>query len=401
MKSAISTLPYKIYLATILCCSISFMSAQIKKTFEPRFSETVNGNVTMIANNMLSRHATNAYNGSSGNHDFNDNVFVDIDGDNSTFNSSNATLTNPEPTASCLVIKKAYLYWAAADKEEDDPSNEPNWNYNQVKLMLPGIGTYSTLTADDVIYRGRDDNGDGNTNDHFVNDPYICYKDITNQVQGLISPFGIYQIANVRAKEGALTGHNGGTVGTSGGWEIVFIYENPTFPKKNITIFDGYAHVTSSVNNFEIDFNGFQTVPTGNVNTNIVIGGLEGDRDLNDDRLQIKNVANNWVDISTPNRPADNFFNSKITKDGADFTARTPASLNTLGFDAGVFLLDNTNNSIIANNQSSATIRMTSDQETYGLFLLGLAVDVWEPNVSPIVLQTNIGATTTVNENRN
>jgi len=369
------------------------INAQIKQAFQPRFSETVNGNVTMIANNMLSRHATNNYNGSSGNHDFSDNVFVDIDSDNSTFNSSNATFNNPEPAANCLVIKKAYLYWAAADLEENDTDDEPNWSYNQVKLMLPGEVSYNILNADNVIYRGRDE--------HFVNDPYICFTDITTQVKNLNTAYGIYQVANVRAKEGVLNGHGGGNVGTSGGWEIVFIYENPTLPKKNITIFDGYAHVTSSVNEFEIEFNGFQTVPNGNVNTNIVLGALEGDRDLTNDRLQIKNVANNWIDLSTSNRPYNNFFNSKITKDGADFITRNPASLNTLGFDAGVFALDNTNNTIIANNQTSATLRLTSDQETYGLFLLGLAVDIWEPSVLSIILQTNISPSTTVSENDN
>jgi len=393
MKTSIRSSAPKKYITLLLCCSMLCMNAQIKKAFEPRFSETVNGNVTMIANNMLSRHATNNYNGSSGNHDFNDNVFVDIDSDNSTFNSSNADFNNPEPAANCLVIKKAYLYWAAADYEENDSDDEPNWNYNQVKLMLPGSVIYNTLTADNVIYRGRDE--------HFVNDPYICFKDITTEVKNLSSAFGTYQLANVRAKKGALNGHGGGNVGTSGGWEIVFIYENPTLPKKNITIFDGYAHVTSSVNNFEIEFNGFQTVPTGDVNTNIVLGALEGDKDLTNDRLQIKNVADNWVDISTPNRPSSNFFNSKITKDGTDFITRNPASLNTLGFDAGVFALNNTNNTIIANNQTSAILRMTSDQETYGLFLLGLAIDVWEPNVAPIVLQTNIAPSTIVNENDN
>ncbi|MGB0974889.1 MAG: hypothetical protein ACPGU9_07855, partial [Flavobacteriaceae bacterium] len=369
------------------------MSGQIKKEFEPRFSETVNGNMTMIANNVLSRHATNDYDGTAGNHDFDNNVFVDIDNDNSTFNSSRATLVDPVSATKCLTIKKAFLYWAAADKEEDNSNDEPNWNYNQVKLMLPSQGSYTTITADDVIYRGRDE--------HFVNDPYICFKDITTQVKNLSDPFGTYQIANVRAKEGELTGHGGGNVGTSGGWEIVFIYENPTFPKKNITIFDGYAHVTSSENNFNILFDGFLTVPTGDVNTSVLIGGLEGDRDLKNDKLQIRNTNNNWVNISTGNRPSDNFFNSKITKDGSDFTDRSPKSLNTLGFDAAVFELDNSNNSIIDNNQTSATMRLTSDQETYGLFLLGLAVDVWEPNMSPIVLQTNFGTNTTVSSNDN
>ncbi|WP_425658324.1 gliding motility-associated C-terminal domain-containing protein [Tenacibaculum ascidiaceicola] len=359
------------------------LEAQIKKGFQPRFSEAVKGNVTLIANNVLSRNKTTSYTGNDGNHDFSNNVFVDIDNDASTFNSSSANLSNPEPTVSCLSIKKAYLYWAAADKEEDDPSDEPNWDYNKIKLQLPGSLGYTTITADDVIYRGRDEVG------HFVNDPYICFKDITNEVKALTTPYGTYQVANVRAKEGSLISHGGGNTGTSGGWQIVFVYESPTLPAKNISLFDGYAHVTSSVNNFEIGFSGFQTVPTGDVDVDVVIGALEGDRDLSGDRLQIKNTSNNWVDLSYSLRSASNFFNSRIAKNGSNFIDRNPASTNTLGFDADVFALSNPGNSIIANNQTSATIRLTSNQETYGLFLIGLSVDVWKPDLAPLILSSS------------
>ncbi|MCO7185496.1 gliding motility-associated C-terminal domain-containing protein [Tenacibaculum sp. XPcli2-G] len=359
------------------------LEAQIKKGFQPRFSEAVKGNVTLIANNVLSRNKTTSYIGSDGNHDFSNNVFVDIDSDASTFNSSSANLSNPEPTVSCLSIKKAYLYWAAADKEEDNSSDEPNWDYNKVKLQLPGSLGYTTITADDVIYRGRDEIG------HFVNDPYICFKDITSEVKALATPYGTYQVANVRAKEGSLTSHGGGNTGTSGGWQIVFVYESPTLPAKNISLFDGYAHVTSSVNNFEIGFSGFQTVPTGDVDVDVVIGALEGDRDLSGDRLQIKNTSNNWVDLSYSLRNSSNFFNSRIAKNGSNFIDRNPASTNTLGFDADVFALSNPGNSIIANNQTSATIRLTSNQETYGLFLIGLSVDVWKPDLAPLILSSS------------
>lgn len=133
-----------------------------------------------------------------------------------------------------LVI--ALLYWAAADKEPStNGDNQPSWNYNDVKLMLPGQTSYTTVTADETIYRGRDF--------HFSNDPYICVKDITSDVIGLSDPYGTYQVANVEAKTGSLESHGGGNTGTSGGWQIVFVYESPKLPAKNISLFDGYAHL--------------------------------------------------------------------------------------------------------------------------------------------------------------
>ncbi|WP_452600965.1 gliding motility-associated C-terminal domain-containing protein [Pontimicrobium sp. MEBiC06410] len=373
----------KLLVVLVMLLTCSDIVAQVKTSFTPRYNETVNGDVTIIANNMLSRSATGNYTGSDGNHDFTDNVYVDIDSDNSTFNSSNANFVNPEPTLSCLTIKKVLLYWAAADKEPNsnlNSENQANWNYNDVKLMLPGQTLYSTLTADDVIFRGRDETS------HFSNDPYICVKDITTAVTNLTNPYGTYQVANVEAKTGSVEAHPSGNTGTSGGWQIVFVYESPMMPAKNIALFDGYAHVTSSENDFDIDFNGFQTVPTGNVNAKIVIGALEGDRDLSGDKLQIQNTSGNFVDISSSQRSSTNFFNSRITVDGANYTNRIPASTNTLGFDAATFHLSNPSNSIIDNDQTSATIRLTSNQETYGLFLVGLAVDVWLPDLAPITL---------------
>ncbi len=372
-------------LLALLMCFGSF--AQVQQTFIPRFNETVNGNFTTIGNNVLSLTTTGNYNDQGGNHNFT-TVYVDIDGDtgigSSTFNSSSANFTNPEPLNQCLSIRKAYLYWAAADREPGDSNsdNQPGWNYNEVKLMLPGQSTYTTVLGT-TIYRGR--------NTHFSNDPYICVKDITNEVKALSSAYGKYQVANVEAKVGTLTAHAGGNsnTGTSGGWQIVFVYESPTLNSKNITIFDGYAHVTSVSNNFDILIDGFSTIPAGPVNANIVFGGLEGDRDISGDRLQIRNVAGNFVDISTPTRPANNFFNSKITNNSGDFIDRNPASLNTLGFDAGTFNLNNTGNTLITNNQTSATFRLASNQETYGMYLLGMAVDVFEPSIRPLKLNLN------------
>ncbi len=278
MKTATQLQSFKTLLYLVILVISLPVFSQVQQAFTPRYNETVRGDVTMIANNMLSRSATQNYNGERGNHDFTDNVYVDIDNDITTFNSSSANFTNPDPSIACLSIKKAYLYWAAADKEPDindlNSENQPTWNYNDIKLMLPGETVYTTLTADEVIFRGRD------IINHFSNDPYVCLKDITSSVVGLSNPYGTYQVANVEAKLGSVMGHPSGTVGTSGGWQIVFVYESPSLPTKNISLFDGYAHVMQTVNNFDINFNGFQTVPFGPVSADVIIGSLEGDRDL-------------------------------------------------------------------------------------------------------------------------
>ncbi|WP_336069830.1 hypothetical protein [Mesoflavibacter sp. CH_XMU1404-2] len=357
-------------------------TAQVKKGFSLRYQSSINGDVIVVGNNTISRTATGNYNGEDGNHDFSNNVYVDIDNDNSTFNSSSANISNPYPNDACLTIDKVLLYWAAADKGVENNGyeydNQPNWHYNKVKLMLPGQTNYTTVSADEVIFRGRDENP------HFINDAYICVKDITSSVLNNNNSFGKYQVANVEGREGYLYSHDGNNTGTSGGWQIVLVYKTDQLTRKNISLFDGYANVTSSNNNFNIDFNGFQTVPNGPVNSDLIIGALEGDRDLSGDRLQMLNSSNNFVDLDAPLRPSDNFFNSRITNGNSNFVDRNPSSLNTLGFDSAVFSLNNTGNTLLHNNQTSTTLRLTSNQEAYGLYLLGLAVEVYEPKLDPI-----------------
>ncbi|WP_166636680.1 Calx-beta domain-containing protein [Zeaxanthinibacter enoshimensis] len=375
------------FLFALVLFSFTFLAqAQEKKKFEPRYVGTVSGNVTMIANNVLNQHPINSYHGNTDNQD-GTGVYVDIDGDTSTFNSSSANLTNPEPGAGCLEFVKVYLYWAASDKEAGGSTlNDESWAHNQLKLQLPGQTTYSTITADEVLYRGRDE--------HFYNDPYVCIKDITNEVTSLGDPYGKYQVANLKASHGGLNPHNGGNFGVAGGWQIVFVYQSPDLTRRNISLFDGYAHVANNQTT-EFNIDGFQTIPFGEVKADFVLGVIEGDRVLSGDKFEIRKPDGNWEKLSSLKRGTDNFFNSRITKPNditgieEDFINRNPASTNTLGFDASIFKLNNLGNTLIANNQTETDLRATSGSESYGLFLVGLSVEVYEPNLGSLDFTTN------------
>jgi gliding motility-associated-like protein len=337
----------------------------------------IKGDITFIANNVLSRDRGNQYdpeypyNGSDSNGNLN-MQYIDIDGDASTFSSSSDVLSLP----TCSRVVYAGLYWAGVYPYETWNYEDRSGNPNQIKFRLPG-GVYQDITADETVY----DQGFS----------YVYYKDITSDIQGLsaVDPEGhngTYVAANIRATRG--DDPNG--LGGSGGWTMVVIYENQTLSSKNIAIFDGYADVDGN-NDVELSYSGFTTVPVGNpanpapVRVSLLAATLEGDRSISGDRFQIEDTGGNYVSQSTPNiNPDYNFFNGSISINDQYLTSRIPDSENTLGFDVDLYQLSNTNNSVITNGQTSANVRFTTSGDVYWPFLNALAVEIIEPELQMV-----------------
>ncbi|WP_281322979.1 T9SS type B sorting domain-containing protein [Flavobacterium aestivum] len=343
--------------------------AQNDKAFGVRFDKDVQGDMLLIGNNILSQDNNN-YNNDG---EYNSNIdmkYVDVDSDPTTFSSSSAKLDIPNK--GCAKVLYAGLYWSAILQDGDRST------INSVKFKTP-TGGYNNITGQ-IIW-------DADAKPVASNKPYVCYADVTNLMDAM-NPNGEYTVANVVAG----LGFNGGT-GMSAGWSLYIVYEDLTLTSKSITSFDGFSGITRNTGTLDIPITGFRTIPTGPVRAKIAFAALEGDKPIPGDYLQINGSA-----MSTTERPADNFFNSTVTDLNGLYTNRTPASSNTLGYDAGIMKVNNPatkkypGGSVIKNDDTSATITLGSTQDTYFFYFTAFAVDIIAPKiVLTKIVQDNSG----------
>jgi large repetitive protein len=364
---------------------------------QPTFDAS--GNITNLA--ALTALANTAYNSAGKNNNGRRFEYIDVDTDPTTYSSSTADLAlkNIDGTVNnCKNIAYAGLYWSAFypftrsnDTNLGGTGTPINNDWNTVKFKVPN-GSYVDLSADttadlpgqedEIVYREYDAANPENS----YGSPYVCYKNVTNLINSLADANGTYAVANMRAGVGR------NNYGLCGGWTLVIIFESPSFPSKYITVFDGYKQIGAGNNPAPVDFNisGFKTVPAPfPVRLKIGTAALEGDNNFLGDNLQIASPIGNtsFTSFSNTINPVDNFFNSSIsvptttTPFSAYTTNRNPNSTNTLGFDVDIVDLIQSNNSVIANDATNATLRLTTNNDSYGAFLQTFAVEIIEPNI--------------------
>jgi len=385
--------------------------SQEYNNFEVRYQDNIKGDLTFISNQILNRDGgtsttepEDGYNNLNNNgsywpasnrdfetggrynyNDYKQMQYVNVDPGGGRFSSSTANLVFPNPD--CNRIRYAGLYWSATYPSATANGSYDGFNYvantvpvgagrqndfNQVQLRIPG-GTYQNITADEILFDGF------TSTDNSVqqNSPYACYADVTALLTTLANPTGDYTVANMRATTGGLTPGGGST----GGWTLVIVYENPNLTGKLITTFDGFARVRNT-DQVDINYNGFTTIPVGQVNANIGAATLEGDFRISGDRMRIRAASNaGFTTMSNGSNPANNFFNSNITLNGVDLPGRTPSSANTLGFDTDIFTLNNFANSVIPNNETAATFRFQTNGDQYYPFFNSFNVEIIEPDI--------------------
>ena len=400
----LTKLTKNIIIVSIFLLAFSGLSQEYNN-FEIRYQDNIKGDLTFISNQILNRDggtsttepddpynnlnnnnnywpASNRDFETGGRYNYNDYKqmhYINVDPGDGRFSSSSANLSFPNPD--CNRIRYAGLYWSATYPRDNtmDPVGTPRqYPINQIKFKVPG-GNYVDITANEILY-------DGLTNPSLQsNAPYAAYADVTDLIIGLTNPTGDYTVANIPAAQGQGYDINTGTSymsgGSAGGWTLVIVYENPNLRGKLITTFDGFARVTGT-DQVDIDYNGFTTIPVGQVNANIGAATLEGDFRLTGDRMRIRASSNTgFTTMSNGSNPANNFFNSNITLNGSDLPGRTPSSLNTLGYDTDIFTLGNYNNSVIPNNETAATFRFETNGDQYYPFFNSFNVEIIEPEI--------------------
>ncbi|RRQ50039.1 DUF11 domain-containing protein [Maribacter algicola] len=367
--------------------------SQVKNNFDVRYSADIRGELTFAGNNIVNRRTqeetrqewqfingrwrqvtvtipatspNDPYNLTGTASQYNDNLdmqYIDVDSDPSTFSSSSAILTVPDPA--CSLIRYAGLYWSAVYVNPDRS------NIDQIRFRVPG-GAYQDITADEILFDG---NGDA---DFGYYSPYAAYTDVTSILTALPDPNGEYTVANIRASSGSnISG------GISGGWKLVVVYENPNLPgSRYITTFDGYAGIASG-QTVDIPISGFTSLPAPfPVNAKIGVAALEGDNRISGDGLAIDAFGGGvFTPLSNTLNPATNFFNSNITRYDALVSDRTPNSINTLGWDIDLFEINNQFNNVIPNDATSAVLRASSSQDKYDIFFTSFDIEIIAPNI--------------------
>ena len=349
MKTINLTALFK-FLLLFSVLSTVYSYAQTTTPFVKRYETSgINGELTIIGNSILGDSPDTPYNGETQNN-YIDMVFVDIDGDATTFNSSSATFA----TNRCNRVVYAGLYWGA-DVAPTTPAP------NQVKFKVPG-NPYQDLVAD-------------------INLDKIYYKDVTDIVKINTNPSGDYYVANISSSEGR---------SSAAGWSLVIVYEDATASRKYISTFDGFSAVRDApYESVDFNYSGFVTPPSGAVEGRVGVAALEGDLGWYGDQMLFKADNNaNFTALHDAENEENNFFNSKITENGAQVTNRNLNSTNTLGWDQKLLNLSdlNSGNNLIGNNETGATVRVTNSVggDWIYTFLNTFSIDIIEPNLQVI-----------------
>ncbi|AKE19191.1 isopeptide-forming domain-containing fimbrial protein [Bacillus cereus] len=195
---------------------------------DPLYSTITAGNLVQTGNVTLGL-TTDHYGRQSLGYKTN-KMTVDVDNDDSTFNSSTGAFPNI-PAGS--KVKKAYLFWTAAMGTPTYPSKEYRVSDAEVRepvKMKMGNKGYAEVSADSIRkadYLPYISNYSG------AGAGYVAYADVTNVIakQGISQTVTVANVPQIKFEKGS--GYYWGN------WNLILVYENHKETVKDMKIWEG------------------------------------------------------------------------------------------------------------------------------------------------------------------
>lgn len=347
-----------------------FIYSQEGVSFKENKQLYIQGSSILIGNNILGDDATKPLMDISIPNDVVKMKYIDVDNDETTFSSSEATLKNAPENPK---IVHAALYWCGLYPSEKSAlrksgnkmihvgRGERNSAVNSILFKTPH-GAYEPLNGK-IIFDSF------NTEVFKTNTPYVCYANVTSKLQNLTTINGTYTVANIKATEGEISG------GGSAGWLLYVVYEDASESPKYFSTYNGLVEVNKEA--VDINFMDFKSKEDGIVKTTIALGAMEGDRKIKTDEFSIfDKKTGSYKSLSNKVREEKNFFNSSITMGDEFFTDRNPNSANTLGFDLLKMEIPNPNNELLDNATTQANLRFQAKADRFYLFFVAFETEI-------------------------
>ena len=327
----------------------------------PLNTQNITGGIAIIGNTVLCDQDSHGncidYNNNDGQQLSNSQLnlkYVDVDGNSSTYDSSQAKLSIP----STATVVWAGLYTQGYMNGQSQSQSTNLLQQNPTYLTIPSIGTVSSYPSNIDFYSNG---SSGYTYDTYAPVPQLIGK-AASVVNGWVTG------ANIQT----YTGTDNSGLGNYGAWTLVVVYSDPNSTLKNISVFDGYKKVANQTgySNVTVPVSGFLTPTSGAVNSTLSLFVGEGDKYITGDKLSLNGTYLN----------STNAFYSVITG-----VTDNPSFINNEGIDIQNFDVGVDGNSshpqIIGNGASNANITMTTTQDTFFPSMVAFTTELYTPSL--------------------
>lgn len=157
------------------------------------------------------------------------------------------------------------------------------------------------------------------TNNGVIVGFYVRSANVTTQVRA--AGGGTYTVGGVPSLIEALDQRTSET--NHAGWTLAVVYEDPTQPLRDLTLWCGGAVVSPSTGDTDVSLTGFITPAVQPITGKIFVSAQEGDAVISGDRMLFGRTIAALTSLSGVNNPIGNFFSSQINS--------SDGTLNTLG----------------------------------------------------------------------